>query len=849
MRAMTFERLVRDKRFASEVATTTVGRLDLARPSSVVTVNANVSSARTAQLLTSAHGRAINENAATLIHAVSMPFPGFEGRDASEVKPDFAIVAPQVNEGQSWLVLGDAKDYERVRSRVEDGRLLKGFLQVALGAEAAAGWSKLPTDMSVHSHGVLAVPRNAFLQPEALVDDLVDHREEVRMRVAERIGAERANGFAAATDVSDYVAHLKATFDPSSCTTCTLFSFCRNELRTSSDPNDLLIELGIAADRRPLLAPLLDDPEADTPAPASVQANVKATLTGVAETTGQRRTDPVGLPGNVYVVIAKSDSAALGVHGISVSRQTTKGATEWSQTVFDDPQSPDTRRQIMRILGGEIERAMATQEKANPSAPSPIHIVVPDRPTADILASIADNLAGVELSRLRWARDLEVGREPLTYNGEPAAVPKKLIPSERTAVSFLLEEDRARAVTLRSPLVDLRAVLASHLVAGGPSIASYRLDYLVAWAETLSGKPVEPRDLEDGIEASLSTPGARLSSKQSDAVHTALTGRGRAPGKSGKSGNPGRYKRLVEDELAYKQDVFDRAFAALNSFEDSALLETYRAIEGDAQEVWRRRLKLHASDLVRFGRTYRYWRNNLVPVIESDGICRTQLLSLANRQAAQDMAADAGNRSIAFAEVTSLEPLTLKVTSRKIGDGSRVVLLHNGDRACVEDPAVSVTAQKGSFKFTGLSIGPLAETEVTDHFVWTPLNLPDVSIGDRLVIADFSWFCDLKKNTHLTIARPKPDENMAPTPGCTEDSYASAPQAHQWCCKSHEVNEAAWSDQLAKRRARGELNPEAWPPVVDGDAFEVAPKGASVGDPTSEPATAAPEALTIDDLD
>ena len=36
MRAMTFERLVRDERFASEVATTAVGRLELARPTKVV---------------------------------------------------------------------------------------------------------------------------------------------------------------------------------------------------------------------------------------------------------------------------------------------------------------------------------------------------------------------------------------------------------------------------------------------------------------------------------------------------------------------------------------------------------------------------------------------------------------------------------------------------------------------------------------------------------------------------------------------------------------------------------------------------------------------------------------------
>src|SRR3954447_14070965 len=42
MRAMTFERLVRDRQFASEVATTAVGRLDLARPTQVVIANAQL---------------------------------------------------------------------------------------------------------------------------------------------------------------------------------------------------------------------------------------------------------------------------------------------------------------------------------------------------------------------------------------------------------------------------------------------------------------------------------------------------------------------------------------------------------------------------------------------------------------------------------------------------------------------------------------------------------------------------------------------------------------------------------------------------------------------------------------
>ena len=42
--------------------------------------------------------------------------------------------------------------------------------------------------------------------------------------------------------------------------------------------------------------------------------------------------------------------------------------------------------------------------------PAPVHLVVPDKATADVLVSIADNLAGVELSRLRWQRDKDMGR-------------------------------------------------------------------------------------------------------------------------------------------------------------------------------------------------------------------------------------------------------------------------------------------------------------------------------------------------------------------------------------------------------------------------------------------------------
>jgi hypothetical protein len=856
VRAMAFERLVREPRFAGEVATTAVGRLGLDRPADVVMVDAQVSVDKTVALLVEAHARAMSDGAATLIYGLAVPFAGFEESRATVVKPDFAVVAPKT-EGEcgSWLVVGDAKDYERVRSRIEDTRLLKGFLQVALGAESAASWSRLPSGMTVHRHGVLAVPRNNTLEPEAVVDLLDDHRAEVRMRVAERRREAERAPYAAGMDISQFVAHLHATFDPATCRTCTLFSYCRNELRTSNDPTDLLIELGIPAGLRPQVAGLVGGDREVRGASASVAAQVAATLDGVGRRTGQWRIDQAGQVGTVNVVIAKSDAAALGVHGIALQPHPAQGRAGWQVVVFDDPQSQQTRRDVMRLLGQALTTVMTGQR--GDEEPRSVHLVVPDKMTADLLVSIADNLAGVELSRLRWERDEQLGRAALTFDGVPAPIPLGLDEVSRTAVSFLLEEDRARALTLRFPIVDVRAALAQHVVAGGPAVASYRLDYLVAWAEAVTSGPVKPRLLEDEIESSPHAPGAHLTPRRSDAVHRALTDvRSHRLGSGGGPSAPARYVALVTEELEYKCGVLDRALDALGAFPDSRLRKVHRAIEADAQAVWRRRLSLHASDLVRFGRTYRHWRNSMVPVIESDRRCQRQLVSIANPHAADGMATDPGVREVAAATVVSTEPLVLDVRSRRIADGSRIVLLHiNGD-PCVEHPDVQVTHQKSSFKFAGLAMGPL--TSAGDdlgprRFTWTPANKPMLSVGDRLIVADFAWFLDRKTNLKgdkfLNVMRPAVDEVSAPKPDCTPNSYADSPTVHRYCCRPHEDAEAAWADQLAERRTRGELNPQVWPPAVDRDAFEVAPADAPADDAATEQATAPPDDLTLDDLE
>ncbi|WP_338857677.1 hypothetical protein WDY80_11760 [Gordonia hongkongensis] len=853
MRAMTFERLVRNEDFAGRIATRTVGALNLDRPKEVVTVDAHANPDTTAKVLVAAHERAVNEQSVTLVYQLAVPFVGFEEHDATDVKPDFAVVALSVDDPTaSWLVMGDAKDYERVRSRIDDVRMLKGFLQVAVGAESARVWSRLPDGMAVHTSGVLAVPRNAFLQPEAIVENLHDYAEEVNLRIDERRREAAQSGYAAGQDVRPYVEHLQAAFDPASCPTCTLFTYCRDELRHSTVAGDLLIELGVTRRLRNAALGLVDGVTDVGRVPASTAANIEATLSGVAQHSGQLRVDQAGKPGTINVVLAKSDAAAIGLHGIGVQRVTTSGREDWQFTVFHDPQASDTRRRAMRIIGKALNSAIGEQQRAaGAGQPDSVHLAVPDQATADVLVTIADNLAGVELSRLRWRRDEHQGRPALTYDGEPATIPRAITEGERTAIAFLLEDDRSRGFSLRCPIIDAREVLARHFVAGGPAVNMGRLDYLVGWAEAQKSGPIEHRVFADEIEASVHTPGARLTNSMSDAIHQALVGK-RGKSGSGEAADPEMYERLVLEEMQYKARAIERALDALKAIEPSTLRAAYRAVESDAQEVWRRRLTLHASDLVRFGRTYRPWRNSLVPMLESDGKCASQLLLLCNPQAARDMASDAGNRFVASATVVSAAPLVLDVDSRRIVDGSRVVMVTRNGLACVEmTDATLAPPSGGKFKIDGLSIGPLAtdDPDIPIRLRWTPHTTPQLEVGDSLVVADFAWFDTLTGNRKLPVCKPRSDTTSAPAPDCRYDSYESDPVAHRWCCRSHETSEAEFSDSLAERRARGELNPETWPPVRDDDAFEVAANGASEGNAFAAVPATPPAHQTMDDIE
>lgn len=836
VRAMAFERMVRADAFVSQLLTRAVGLLGMDRPRQVRRHDGNDNVGTTLKVLSQAHLKATFEDEAAMITRLAIPFLHLEDSPrATPVRPDFAIVAPRQQGEQtlgSWLIMGDAKDYERVRSRIDDGRMLKGFLQVALGAESAAEWSKLPDGMQVHRFGALAVPRNVYLRPQAVVEDLADHRAEVRARAAERLRAfeELEGDVVPETELPTYVGHMEATYDPRSCSTCNLFSFCREQLRTSSDPAAVLAEIGIDKPVRPAVLGLVDGTGEIGPAPARVIANVAATATGLPDWQDRKRVDPAGLPGTINVVLAKSDSAALGVHGIAVQRVDGTGTRPWQRASFPRTNATATRHRIMEMLGAAIREATAAGHL-------PVHLVVPDAPTADVLVSMADSLAGVELSRLRWARDEEEGRPLLTFDGEEATMPDPLSDDARRAVSFLLEEDRARALTLRRPLVNLRDVLASHLVTGGPAFDAGRLDYLVAWATAFG--PVDHRQVSDDIAASYQTPGARLSAAASDDLH-----REGRPG----VGDEAKYAELVNAALDYRIEVLGRALTVLGSRPDSKLRGAHRTLEADSQVVWGRRYALHASDLIRFSLTYRFWRNAQVEILEADVSCADRLCALEDYAYAADRARDAGVRGLAIARVVALDPIRLEVASRRIKAGTTVVALHVDGKPAIECAETTVKIQAGGFRIGQLSGATLGEDD-EPGLIWEPVVRPDVALGTEVVLADtHEWLkAGMYADGHsIAVPRPSLDSRVAPGPDCTPTSFAADPKAHFWCCRPHTAAESARADEDAEKRARGELNPQTWPPVVDQENFDILTSEDEEPAPDAPPM---PESMTMDDLD
>jgi len=844
MKAMLFERLVHDRAFISELMTRGIGKLDLDRPSSVHHVECRRSPRRTVQALAKAHAVARDDGVATMLTGTSVPMAGFEGVDATPVLPDFIVIARRQDSAGdgSWLIAGDAKDYERIRSRIPDARLLKGFLQVALGAECFAEWSLLPEGMRVHPSGFLAVPRSAYLRPEVVVEELADHRGEVRGRLAQRrVASQEPAGAALAQLAEDrdgpvdpsLIAHIEAEFDPARCVTCSLFAFCRNRLRTSTNPADLLVEIGIPKPHRPLGEPLLDQPSLPSTLPEREALGIVATVTGLPQWTRAKRIDALGMPGTVNVVVVKSDSAALGVNGASVQRISVDGAGAWKSIVFTEPRTPETRSRLLGLIGEELSTAMVEAD----SDERPVHVCVPDRATADLLATMADSAAGVEISRLSWEHDVAQGREPLTFDGQPATIPDPLPVATRLAVSFLLDEDRARAFVLRHPVVVVQEVLARHLVPGGPWSDTGRLDYLVRWAE--ADTALEHRVVSDAVSDNIHAPGARMTTTRSNELHGA---------EQAKSWDT--YKALVGEELRFRTATMDRAIAAIAKLPLSRMRAVHEAIERDAQAVWRRRLTFHASDLVRFSLTARFWRDNLVDPLAQDVACASALAAMLNVGNALDLARDAGNRSYVEAEVVSVSPLTLRSIARALEDGMEVVALHVNDTPEFERADVAMKVQKGSFAFEGVRAGAIESTGDPNTWLWHPADDGPFAIGDRVTLAVVSnldhvaWL--VHKGRQFNLTRPTPDAVLAPKPTCSPGDYDDDPSGHQWCCKPHEIAAAERADRNAERRARGEMNPDVWPPILDVERFP-APGDEDLDDGEETPDQ--PEGATWDDIE
>ncbi|MGW0055506.1 hypothetical protein [Nocardia nova] len=111
---MTFERLVRDTKFVSEIATTAVGRLKLDRPTAVVTANARVRLDKTEKLLGDAHSRAITEGTATLIHGLAVPFSRLRRRSGHRGQARLRRGGP--GDRQRWK-LADHRRRQGLRTR------------------------------------------------------------------------------------------------------------------------------------------------------------------------------------------------------------------------------------------------------------------------------------------------------------------------------------------------------------------------------------------------------------------------------------------------------------------------------------------------------------------------------------------------------------------------------------------------------------------------------------------------------------------------------------------------------------------------------------------------------------
>ena len=391
---------------------------------------------------------------------------------------------------------------------------------------------------------------------------------------------------------------------------------------------------------------------------------------------------------------------------------------------------------------------------------------------------------------------------------------------------------------LRNPIVDLRRVLArtSSPAARAPTAAAST----TSCAGPRRSGPLDHRAVSDAIAAPPHTPGARLSNTQSDAIHAALRGPRR---------DPAAYRRLVDDALDYKIDVLERAVAVLDRRRGlGAARRAPRARSRRAGGVGSA-ARAPGLDLVRFSRTYRPWRNAQVEMLDADGGCDAQLRALADPRSPT-----ISRRTPARARSPSRPsrpptPLRLEVASRRIVDGMTVVALHINQRGARRAPADDAADPEDQLQVRAAAARPRSTT-TADGTSLGPAGQP---AADGRRSADRRGRHVVRPPVHVGPRdRRQPPEPRQPG-GAEADLHAHRPTRNRrtstsWCCRPHTVAEAEWSDELAERRARGELNPEAWPPLVDEDRFDVLADDAAEPD-AGRRTTPVPADLTLDDLD
>ena len=865
MRAMTFERLVRDERFASEVATTTVGRLDLDRPTKVVIANARGNVDRTASLLADAHDRAVAEGRRDVIHGLAVPFVGFEDDRATDVKPDFAVVAPKTKR-RGRRIVADRRRRQGLRARPVPHRRRPAAQGLPPGRARRGGfaaWSQLPAGMDVHRSACSLCRATRSCSPRRSSRTSTDHREEVAMRVAERQAEAKLHSVRRRTLRRGLRRAPRGDVRPGDLLVVHAVRVLPR--RTASgrhDPTDLLIELGIPRERPTATwSGWSTGPGWSATPPASVVAH--------GHRDGQRRR--VSAPGS-----SASTRRAAG-HGQRRDREVRRGRARRPRARVPARHARRAGRLDVRPLRrpavagdaarrdeaarGRRSRAAMTDAAGQPrstrrrSTSSSRTRAPPTCSSRSPTTSPASSSAacGGSATRTMGRPRADVRRRAGTHSRR--AHRRRTGP----AVSFLLEEDRARALSLRSPIVDVRAVLARHVVAGGPAVNSLpsRLPRRVGRRRPT---PVDHRAFGDddrGVGAH-----ARRPADEHDAPTRSIARARRRPAQGRGDSPTSATLRPARPRGTRVQDR--RLRRAARRSRTVARRRACGRRTGRSRATPRpcgaARLSLHASDLVRFGRTYRRWRNSLVPTIETRRAgAHAQLLALTNPQAAHDAATDAGTRQIAFATVVAVNrPLVLEVDSRRSATGAASSCCTSTTRPASSHRTVDVDAsQKGSFKIDGLAIGPLSRRRRRRHApvplrLGTRTSTPALAVGDELVVADFDWFSTDAEGQPLPAGRPPAagHDRRRPKPDCTATSYDDDPADHRCCCRPHEARRG----RVVRRARRPAGARGAQPAGVAAGRRRGRVRGVGGGRRRSAtrpptPREPAPDDVTLDDLE